>query len=49
MVDFWSAQHLANVDIKIGAWVRTEGVNTNPATEDEKWKVSFHSMIQLAH
>ncbi len=35
VVDFWSPQHLANVDIKIGAWVMTEGVNTNPATEDE--------------
>ncbi|MCH7769964.1 MAG: T9SS type A sorting domain-containing protein [Bacteroidetes bacterium] len=41
VVDFWSPQHEANVDIKIGAWVRTEGVNTNPATEDEKWKVSY--------
>ena len=41
MVDFWSPQHLANVDIKIGAWVMTEGVNTNPATEDEKWKVIY--------
>jgi hypothetical protein len=41
VVDFWSPQHLANVDIKIGAWVRTEGVNTNPTTEDEKWKVSY--------
>ena len=40
-VDFWSPQHVANVDIKIGAWVMTEGVNTNPATEDEKWKVSY--------
>ncbi len=41
MVDFWSPQHLANVDIKIGAWVMTEGVNTNPLTEDEKWKISY--------
>jgi hypothetical protein len=40
-VDFWSPQHLKDVDIKIGAWVMTEGVNTNPATEDEKWKVSY--------
>src|SRR5215510_2232546 len=31
MVDYWSPQHLANVDIKIGAWVRTQNVNTNPA------------------
>ncbi len=41
VADFWSPKHLANVDIKLGAWVRTEGVNTNPATEDEKWKVSY--------
>ena len=41
MVDFWSEKHFANVDIKIGPWVMTEGVNTNPATEDEKWKVSY--------
>ncbi len=41
VVDFWSPQHLANVDIKIGAWVMTAGVNTNPATEDEKWKISY--------
>jgi hypothetical protein len=33
--------HFKDVDIKIGAYVRTEGVNTNPATEDEKWYVSF--------
>jgi hypothetical protein len=41
VADFWSPQHLANVDIKLGAFVRTEGVNTSPATEDEKWKVSY--------
>ncbi len=41
MADFWSPQHLRNVDMKIGAWVRTEGVNTNPLTEDEKWKISY--------
>ena len=41
MVDFWSPQHLKDVDIKIGAWVMTEGVNTNPANNDEKWQVSY--------
>jgi len=40
-VDFWSPWHEPNVDIKIGAWVMTEGVNTNPTTEDEKWKISY--------
>ncbi|GBD88507.1 hypothetical protein BMS3Abin03_02443 [bacterium BMS3Abin03] len=41
MADFWSPQHYKDVDIKIGAWVRTEGVNTDPQTEDEKWKISY--------
>lgn len=41
MVDFWSPQHLSNVDIKLGAWVKTENVNTNPATDDEKWWISY--------
>ena len=40
-VDFWSPWHEPNVDIKIGAWVMTEGVNTNPTTEDDKWKISY--------
>ncbi|RMD99613.1 MAG: hypothetical protein D6814_05250, partial [Calditrichaeota bacterium] len=41
MVDFWSPQHLANVDIKLGAWVKTENVNTNPTTDDERWWISY--------
>ncbi|MCH8011425.1 MAG: hypothetical protein IIA61_05685, partial [Candidatus Marinimicrobia bacterium] len=39
--DFWSPQHLANVDMLVGAYVRTENVNTNPATDDEKWYISY--------
>ncbi len=41
MVDLWSEKHFANVDIKFGMYFMTSGVNTNPTTEDEKWKVSF--------
>ncbi len=41
MCDIWSPQHLANVDILLGAYVKTQNVNTNPATDDEKWWVSY--------
>ncbi|NUO83498.1 T9SS type A sorting domain-containing protein [candidate division KSB1 bacterium] len=41
MVDYWSPQHLANVDIKIGAWVRTQNVNTNPANDDARWWIAY--------
>jgi hypothetical protein len=41
MVDLWSDKHFANVDIKFGMYYMTSGVNINPATEDEKWYVSF--------
>ncbi|GBD92266.1 flagellar basal body rod modification protein [bacterium BMS3Abin04] len=41
MADFWSPQHYKDVDIFVGAWIKTEGINTNPATEDEKWTISY--------
>jgi hypothetical protein len=41
MVDLWSERHFANVDIKLGAFVRTENVNTNPANDDERWYISY--------
>ena len=41
MADFWSPQHLANVDMKVGAYVRTENVNTNPADSSETWYISY--------
>ncbi len=44
MCDIWSPVHSKDVDIKIGAWIKTEGVNTNPTTEDEKWYVSYTFM-----
>ena len=39
MCDIWSRTHSKNVDIFLGAWVRTQGVNTTPATEDAKWYI----------
>ena len=41
MCDIWSPVNNKNVDIKVGAWIKTEGVNTNPANDDERWYVSF--------
>ena len=41
MCDIWSPQHLANVDILLGAYVKTANVNTNPASDDEKWWISY--------
>ncbi|MGE5364606.1 MAG: hypothetical protein ACM3SM_10775, partial [Bacteroidota bacterium] len=32
-LDLWSPQHLKDVDIFIGAYVRTQGVNTNPQND----------------
>ena len=41
MVDLWSDRHFRDVDIKMGVSYMTSGVNVNPATEDEKWWVSY--------
>jgi hypothetical protein len=41
MCDIWSPTHTKNVDIFLGAYVRTEGVNTNPTTEDQKWYLAY--------
>ena len=41
MCDIWSPTHTKNVDIFLGAWVRTQGVNVNPATEDAKWYLAY--------
>ncbi len=41
MVDLWSERHFANVDINLGMYYMTSGVNTNPANADEKWYVSY--------
>ncbi len=41
MVDLWSPRHIANIDINVGAYVKTLNVNTNPANDDERWWVSY--------
>ena len=41
MCDNWAPTITKNVDILLGAYVKTQGVNTNPANDDEKWYVSY--------
>src|SRR5258706_2268923 len=41
MCDIWSPQHLKNVDILVGAYVKTQGVNMNPAADSERWWISY--------
>ncbi|MBI3006545.1 MAG: hypothetical protein HYY49_14205, partial [Ignavibacteriales bacterium] len=41
MVDYWSERHFANVDMKIGAWVKTQGVNTNPTADSLRWYIAY--------
>ena len=41
MTDLWSPQNYKDVDIKIGAYVKTMNVNTNPANDDERWWISY--------
>ncbi len=41
MCDIWSPNVPNNVDILLGAYVKTSGVNTNPATNDAKWYVAY--------
>jgi protein involved in polysaccharide export with SLBB domain len=41
MCDIWSPQHLKNVDILLGAYVKTQGVNTSPTSDDQKWYVAY--------
>jgi len=41
MCDIWSPYNNKNVDILVGAYVKTQGVNTNPTTDDQRWWVSY--------
>ena len=41
MVDLWSERHFANVDINLGQYYWTQGVNTNPQSDDERWYVTW--------
>ena len=40
-VRYWVDNIPSGVDIKIGAWVKTQGVNTAPANADAKWQVKY--------
>jgi hypothetical protein len=40
-VRHWVARILGNLEIEVGGWVYTEGVNTNPATDAEKFQLVF--------
>jgi hypothetical protein len=41
MCDNWSPTMNANVDILLGAYVKTSGVNTAPSTDDQKWYIAY--------
>ncbi|MDP2883993.1 MAG: hypothetical protein Q8P51_03100, partial [Ignavibacteria bacterium] len=41
MCDIWSQTISKNVDIFVGAYVRTSGVNTNPANNDQRWYIAY--------
>ena len=41
MCDNWAPTRAANSMIQLQAWVKTEGINTNPATDDEKWMIQY--------
>ncbi|MEK6756447.1 MAG: hypothetical protein AABZ02_09890, partial [Bacteroidota bacterium] len=41
MCDIWSPQIGKNVDILLGAYVKTSGVNTNPTSNDQRWYIAY--------
>jgi FlgD Ig-like domain len=41
MCDIWSPSIPKNVDIKLGAFVKTQGVNTNPSSNDQRWYIAY--------
>jgi hypothetical protein len=41
LVRYWVEQISSGIDIKVGAWVKTEGVNTDPADDDAKWQLKY--------
>jgi len=41
MVDYWSPRHYANIDMLVGAWVKTSVLITNPANDDARWWISY--------
>jgi len=41
-VRYWVDNIPMGVDIKLGSWVKTSGVNTNPANDDARWQLKFY-------
>jgi len=41
MADIWSPTFPKNTDLLVGAYVRTQGVNVSPASDDQRWWVSY--------
>ena len=41
MCDIWSPSVPSNVDILLGAYVMTSGVNTSPSADDQKWYIAY--------
>jgi hypothetical protein len=41
MCDIWSPTISKNVDILLGAYVKTSVVNTNPTSNDQKWYIAY--------
>jgi hypothetical protein len=41
MADVWSPTFSKNVDILLGAYVKTQNVNTNPADDDARWFIVY--------
>jgi FlgD Ig-like domain len=41
MCDIWSPTVTPNVDLLFGAWVKTQNVNTNPSSDDQKWYIAY--------
>jgi hypothetical protein len=40
-VQHWVSRILGNLELVVGGWVYTEGVNTNPASDDNKFQLVF--------
>ncbi len=41
MCDQWTPSHAADKDWLLGAYVKTQNVNTNPANDDERWYLKW--------
>ncbi|MGC8596111.1 MAG: hypothetical protein ACP5MI_10980, partial [Candidatus Kryptoniota bacterium] len=41
MVRYWTARIYGGIDIKLGAYVMTQNVNTNPANQDGQWYIQY--------